>query len=157
MAGRWGLHANGLRYGTENGNPAIISPNGIAGNRLALQRGLEHTLQFLTQRNIKVTFVAQVPEIGWNVSSTLARVVWFGYEKKIGQSFEDYQLRQQPVNEILSILSTHYQFHIVNLSSVFCPKERCLIEQDGYSLYSDDNHLSMRGSEIVSALFKEEL
>lgn len=155
LAGRWGLHANGPRYGRESGKPAIISPQGMSGNRAALQQGLESTLQFLTQRDIKVIFITDVPEIGWGVPSALGRAAWFGHEAPTGPILAAYQVRQQPVNEILHALSANYPLRVVDVMPLFCPADRCRVEEGGMPLYRDDDHLSVQGARMASKLFMD--
>lgn len=152
LVGRWGLHANGSRYGREAGQPAVISPLGIGANPDALQQGLERTLAFLKQHNINVILIMSLPEVGWSVPSQLARAKWFGYPAPSGPTREAYWARQKPVMEIFARLKVNNDFHVLEVAPIFCPESRCLVEHRGVPLYRDDDHLSNHGAQFATQL-----
>jgi peptidoglycan/LPS O-acetylase OafA/YrhL len=156
LVARWAISAEGIRYGAEQGRPVIISPKGIRGNPEALKAGLERTLRFLADAGFQTVFVSQTPEIGWNVPSTLARETLFGRAgSRIVPTAEDYQKRQRTMNRIVSELSADYPFKVADVASLLCPSTHCLIEKDGYSLYKDDDHLSIYGAALLSDFFTD--
>jgi peptidoglycan/LPS O-acetylase OafA/YrhL len=154
LVARWAISAEGTRYGTEQGPPVVISPKGIQGNPETLKAGLERTLRFLTEEGFQAVFVNQVPEIGWNVPLTLAREMLFKRNTAHpAPTIEDYQKRQQTIINIVNELSQYYSFKVADVASVLCASLRCLIEKEGYSLYKDDDHLSIYGASLLSELF----
>jgi peptidoglycan/LPS O-acetylase OafA/YrhL len=156
LVARWAISAEGTRYGTEQGRPVVISPEGIKGNPRTLKDGLEKTLRFLTDRGIRAVFVNQVPEIGWNVPSTLARERLFGHNVSgAAPTLEDYRKRQFKMSRIVDELDPLYSFKVVDVASALCARTRCLMEKDGYSLYKDDDHLSIYGASFLSDLFSD--
>lgn len=151
LVARWAISAEGTRYGSEPGRPVVISPDGIEGNPKALKAGLERTLRFLNERGIQVIFVAQMPEIGWNVPSTLARDQLFGHQVSMTvPTYEAYRERQHNISRIINELSAQYPFKVFEVASVLCPSGPCLIEKDGRSLYKDDDHISIYGAELLA-------
>ncbi|EIC29694.1 MULTISPECIES: acyltransferase family protein [Methylomicrobium] len=156
LVARWAISAEGTRYGAEQGRPVIISPKGIQDNPEALKAGLERTLQFLTDEGFRTVFVSQVPEIGWNVPSTLARETLFGHRASHEvPTAGDYRERQRTMTRIINELSVHYPVEIADVASVLCASSQCLIERDGHSLYKDDDHLSVYGAATLSGLFND--
>jgi peptidoglycan/LPS O-acetylase OafA/YrhL len=152
LAGRWGLHANGPRYGRETGQPSVISPQGVEDNPDAFQQGLERTLAFLKQRNIDVAFIMAVPEVGWLVPSELARAKWFAHPAPAGPTLEAYSARQQPVKEILAKVKASHDFRVLEVAPIFCPEGQCFVEHGGVPLYRDDDHLSKQGAQFATQL-----
>lgn len=156
LVARWAISAEGTRYGAEQGRPVVISPEGIKGNPQALKDGLEKTLRFLSDHNVGAVIVNQVPEIGWNVPSTLARERLFGHAVSAAvPTIEEYQKRQHKMSRIIGELNPRYPFSLVDVASILCAQRHCLIEKDGYSLYKDDDHLSIYGASLLSNLFAD--
>jgi hypothetical protein len=155
LAGRWGLHANGHRYGRETGKPSVISSKGMDDNPDAFQQGLERTLAFLKQRDIDVVFMMSVPEVGWLVPSELARAKWFEHPAPLGSTLEAYLARQQPVKEILARVRANNDFRVLEVAPIFCPDGQCLVEHGSVSLYRDDDHLSKQGAQFATQLIAD--
>jgi peptidoglycan/LPS O-acetylase OafA/YrhL len=156
LVARWAISAEGMRYGSEQGRPVVISPEGIKDNPRVLKAGLERTLRFLTDHGFQTVFVNQVPEIGWNVPSTLARKLLFGHTlSNVIPTIEDYQKRQHNMIRIVNELNPLYSFKVADVASVLCATTHCLAEKDGYSLYKDDDHLSIYGASLLSDLFTD--
>ena len=150
LIARWGLSANGTRLEAEGGRPAIISPQGITGNPTAFRAGLERTLDFLTDRNLEVTFVTQAPGIGWDVPSTLVRASRFGRETLAVPTLDEHRRRQRVVDEALVNLSTRYSFDVLDVTSLFCGEGTCAIIRNGRPLYRDGHHLSAFGASTLA-------
>jgi len=151
LVARWAISAVGTRYGSEFGRPVMLSPDGVKANAAVLKEGLERTLQFLNERGINVIFVNQVPEIGWNVPSILARERLFSdAAARVGPTTQEYRERQGAVTRIVDTLSAKYQFSIFDVSRFLCPANTCLIKKDGHSLYKDDDHISIYGAALLS-------
>lgn len=156
LVARWAISAEGTRYGAEQGRPVVISPEGIKGNPRVLKAGLERTLSFLEGRGIEVVFVSQIPEIGWNVPSTLARERLFVHAVSMAvPTIEAYHKRQYNMTRIVNELSLKHPFKILDVTRGMCPESICLIEKDGRSLYRDDDHISVYGAALLSETIRE--
>jgi hypothetical protein len=153
LASRWALNSLGERYGDEGGLPAVISPAGVVGNSKAFYEGLERTLRYLNDRMLETVFITQVPEIGWNVPSVLARAQRFGQKAPPQPSLRAYQDRQRIVISSLATLSDHYRFRIVEVSDTLCHNGTCSVQEDGTPLYRDEHHLNKYGLKILSQVF----
>jgi len=150
LAARWALNAEGTRYGSEDGAPAALSPEGIRGNPRVFREGLERTLRFLNESGKEVVVLTQVPEIGWPVPSVLARARVFHWTAPSGPSLAQYHRRQQVVDAVLRDLSARYDFRIADCSRSFCSSSGCIVVKQGWPLYRDEHHLSVAGSLLAA-------
>jgi hypothetical protein len=151
LVSRWALNSLGTRYGREAGAPAIISMEGLRGNPRAFREGFERTLRFLEQGDHNIVVVSQVPEIGWEVPSVLARARLFRRDPPASPSLAEYRERQRVVTTTLEELSGRHRFRILDMGDIFCGSGVCAVERDGLPLYSDEHHLSVNGAQWLSA------
>jgi hypothetical protein len=135
LVGRWALHSQGTRYGHERGGPAGLELDGVTGPA-AFRLGLLRTVAELV--------VTQIPEIGWEVPSVLARAQWFGRAAPPGPMLAAYRTRQQAVTEALAALAG--RAIVVDVGAALCRDNRCAVAEDGQALYADTHHLSAAGA-----------
>jgi peptidoglycan/LPS O-acetylase OafA/YrhL len=121
----------------------------------AFRRGFRQTIDILRTAGIDVVVVGPVPQIGWNVPSTLATMTWRKKPLPDGPSLDDFMKSQRKIMPLLKELERDH----VN---VMYPHERlcavtCLIHLNGEVLYSDDEHLSTRGADLLRPMFISQL
>ena len=150
LAARWAINANGTRYGVEEGEAILLSPRGIDENPAVFRAGLDRTLAFLAGRGIEASFLTQVPEIGWNVPSTLARASRFEREVPPAPTIAEYRARQRMVDEALEDVASRYPLHVVDVSDFFCGERTCEVIRAGRALYRDGHHLSLWGASTLA-------
>jgi hypothetical protein len=150
LVGRWALNSLGSRYGHEVGPPAVISPAGVRDNPRAFCEAVERTFSYLNEHGRQIVFVAQAPEIGWDVPSVLARAQWFGRTLPAAPSLSAYQERQRVVTDCLDNLSRTYKIRLITVSDVLCASGTCSVEQNGMPLYRDNDHLSAAGALLLA-------
>jgi len=153
LAGEWALYAEGSRFGQATRAPVLISRDGVDGNSRAFYDGMARTVRFLSERNLKVVFVTQAPEIGWDVPSVLARSQAYDRPPPAPPSLDDYRTRQKKVTDIVAEISQRHPVRVVDIARILCPGKSCLTVQDGQWLYIDSSHLSTRGAEYVARAF----
>ena len=66
----------------------------------------------------------------------------------------EYFNRNRKIFAILNELKEKYQFQIIDPWKILCTNKICRVTVDGVPLYSDDDHLSLFGSELVSVIFE---
>lgn len=153
LASRWAINAVGTRFGEEPGLPKVISAEGLSGNAQAFSDGLERTLVFLRSRKVRVVILTQVPEVGWEVPSVLARVRAFSRPSPDAPSLAAYRDRQRLVTKTFRGLAQRFDFRVVDLEPRMCPGTSCRVQDDrGEPLYRDDDHLSAAGNRYLGAL-----
>jgi hypothetical protein len=71
--------------------------------------------------------------------------------------FEDFAARQARAFGVLQRAARDYSASIVYPHEALCDSAVCRIAHDGYPLYSDGNHLSVRGAEYLTPMFERVL
>jgi peptidoglycan/LPS O-acetylase OafA/YrhL len=116
-----------------------------------LSRQLNQTIRRLQDGGIEVVIVGPVPYIGWNVPSVLAASAWRGMAPPDGPRFADFVAHQ---HDVLAILRDAEQ----DGATIIYPHERlcqltCIVRLDGQVLYSDDEHLTTAGANLLQPMF----
>ncbi|HEX3944879.1 MAG TPA: acyltransferase family protein [Rhizomicrobium sp.] len=162
LAGRWARDAEGTLFGEEHGGTVFLSDDltrgrAIQQNRFVFAGGLERLVGTLSAQHKKVVIVASVPEIGWAVPETIARVVLFHLDRDIRPTREEYHTRQAFVSKVLDRLHTRYGVQIIYPNSILCRQGHCDVQQKGIPLYRDADHLTGRGARLLEPLFNKVL
>ena len=165
MIGRYALYVEGLTDDlgpAERGgstSAAYITDvdrnvSGLEGRRHLFQAQLEKTVETLLNAGKRVVLVYPVPEVGYDVPPTLARMA---LERRPLDSFTTplsaYQYRQRFIVEALDGLGQSRQLVRVYPSKSLCDGARCIVYANGEPLYRDDSHLSLAGADFVAPLF----
>jgi len=159
LVSRWALYATGTRYKQESGGSVILqavnSPNSDADNFDLFRLGLKATVAELQLLGKRVIVLAQIPEIGYNVPSSLyvANVSGRDIEGIIAPRLEEFNQRTQLVNAVLEELREDFGMHILWPSEMLCDDQVCHLLERGQPLYRDDNHLSAIGSVWLAEIF----
>jgi hypothetical protein len=159
IASRWTLTADGRRYGSEGGNAAFVRDAqsravSIAENRAVFRRGLERTLSALRDAGRRVAVVGPIPEVGFDVPTTLARNRWFDRASRIEPTRTEFLERQRVVIDTLIDLQRQFGFELIEPHDVLCDALQCRIASANRVFYSDDNHLSITGAHLLRPLFE---
>lgn len=127
---------------------------GLSENAAVFRRGLERTLAALNEAGKRIVVVGPVPEIGFDVPTTLARNLWFkrGFEIEPGR--EAFFARQRFVLDTLQDLQRQAAFVLLQPYQLLCDTARCRIGSNDRPLYVDDNHLSITGAASLRPLFE---
>jgi len=160
LAGRWALLAEGTRYGHESGEPVYLSDpdssgRSVAENRRVFARALSSSVAAIRAQGKRVWLVAAVPEVGWNVPSTLARAHRFGRTPPAAPTAAEYATRQAYVLSVLAELDALPGVTVLRPDEVLCRSARCEVTHDGLPLYFDSHHLTLRGGAALEPLFAE--
>lgn len=159
LVSRWTLTADGRRYLNESGADTFVRDTqsqevGLSENAAVFRRGLERTLAALNEAGKRIVVVGPVPEIGFDVPTTLARNLWFkrGFEIEPGR--EAFFARQRFVLDTLQDLQRQAAFVLLQPYQLLCDTARCRIGSNDRPLYVDDNHLSITGAASLRPLFE---
>ncbi|WP_172593049.1 acyltransferase family protein [Altererythrobacter sp. B11] len=170
LAARWSLYLKGRALGlgpaeTNAGLPRLRWSDGrpvdasTPAATAAMARDLGRLVAQLLAAGKTVVIVYPVPEVGYDVPFTLARLeqrgeVLDGFVRPLGL----YLGRQREAFQMLDALGTHPGLRRVYPQVAICPdNDRCLTNLAGRSLYSDSNHLSPVGARMLSPLIAEAL
>ena len=168
VVGRWAsaLHGHNTDFGTfERGRTDTPTIGGrIDGKSVSFDEvtdlfsvGINETIDRLTNAGKRVVIVYPVPEVGYHVPRTLARIMNRGDDiTQFTRPAEYYFRRQQHVLRALDSLSN------TKVSRVF-PHElliegdEAIVQENGIPLYRDDDHLSLAGASKLVPLFESSL
>jgi peptidoglycan/LPS O-acetylase OafA/YrhL len=151
LAARWALYAEGSRYGFfEPGLPLSVEERRMSGAP-ALEAALDQTLSALSALHEHVIVVGPIPEIRYDVPSTLARQAFFHRTFPLGPSRSEFLDRQALVLPMLERLRQKYGFQLIRPDEVLCGRT-CAVTGDGKPLYYDSHHLSTYGAHFLGAV-----
>jgi hypothetical protein len=151
LVGAWVQYAGDYNKVLQPHGEEATADDGAA----AFRQGFRQTIAILRAAGIDVVVVGPVPQIGWNVPSRLATLAWRKKPLPDGPSLDDFMKSQRKIMPFLTELERDH----VN---IMYPHERlcaatCLIPLNGEALYSDDEHLSTRGADLLRPMFASQL
>ncbi|MEQ1716642.1 MAG: SGNH hydrolase domain-containing protein, partial [Hyphomicrobium sp.] len=123
--------------------------------RLSLYaNGLQHATTRLTKLGKRVILVYPIPEVGFHVPNTLARLAMYGADpQKFTRPFLSYQERHKPIFAALDSIDAPHGLLRVYPHAVLCNNLTCRVSANGDALYFDDDHLSQEGARYISSIF----
>jgi peptidoglycan/LPS O-acetylase OafA/YrhL len=157
LASRWTFYVEDLAYKQE-GEPDDAPAGRLSEtpNVTLVRLGLERMVQTLMDMKRKVVIVSSIPEIGYDVPSAnyIATRTGRDLNQVIAPSLDMYLNRNRNTFAIFNELGGKYEIQIVDPWKVLCVENKCRVTVGGHLLYSDDDHLSLFGSELVSGIFE---
>jgi peptidoglycan/LPS O-acetylase OafA/YrhL len=138
--GSWDLYFKGEKPGSSD-NDTVFS---IA---------LSQTLDALLAAGKKVTYLHDVPELGFDIrrcSSFRPLSLTSQDTKYCGVSREVFEARTESFKRMVNnLFAQRPEIKVIDLSDALCDKDRCYGSKDGVLFYIDDDHLSLRGATYV--------
>jgi hypothetical protein len=165
FASRGPLYTTGKGFGNIDGDKYgswslsfedVYSSN--KSNSDVFEKGLSDTLTAFRLAGKKVTFIYDVPELGFDVRSCVNnRPFSFGAKDKLAVrnlcavNREDYLARNHDFRILVDhVLDGFPDVARVDLAEVLCDNKYCYGGKNGVLYYTDDDHLSRRGAEFVA-------
>jgi peptidoglycan/LPS O-acetylase OafA/YrhL len=138
--GSWVLHVAG-------------EEKGLRGNEEVFALGLTKTLDGLLAAGKKVTFLHDVPELGFDIRSCFSFRPMTITNKVVSPcavSKKDFEARTEAYRTMVNkILSERPEIKVIDLSEALCDNKWCWGAKDDSLFYIDDDHLSHRGADYV--------
>ena len=161
LAGHWSAYIENPAYRQQKNSGSTLashtseSPDNLSREK-SIKLELEQMIQTLLAMNRKVVIVSSIPEIGYDVPSAnfIATRTGRDVNEIIAPSLNEYFNRNRKIFAILNELKEKYQFQIIDPWKILCTNKICRVTVDGVPLYSDDDHLSFFGSELISPIFE---
>ena len=158
LVGRW-TYYTGQGYSNREFQP-ITNDNKLFSNiknsREAFLRGLQDTIKAYNDINVDLIFVHQVPmqiydpEFAYLNSYNftkqnvdLNKLEMFSVDRNKSKDLQKF------VRDDIKNLKNEYSFKVIDLFDLFCNKKKCLMGSKNFSYYSDDDHLSIKGAELL--------
>ena len=151
LAGAWAQYVEG--------DYKVLRPNNkpdAGGDKIApFQRAMKQTMDRLRTAGIDVVIVGPVPYIGWNVPTVLAAKEWRKQAMPEGPSLADFMSSQRKIMPILRDLE-HDGVYVVYPHKLLC-ESTCLVQLNGQILYSDTEHLTTQGADLLRPMLAQQL
>ncbi len=147
LASRWGLYVSGQSLSDPGGEPLLIRDAqsqvlSVAENERVFGRALERSLDALAAQGRHVTVLAQVPESGYRLPETAARLALSGSDKDLRSRLSDHRVQQAGVSRILQDWFASGRLLVADPATALCAGEYCTAFADGVPVYRDSNHLT---------------
>jgi len=138
--GSWVLHFDG-------------EGKGVRSNEEVFALGLTKTLDALLAAGKKVTFLHDVPELGFDIRSCFAfrpLTITSKVVSPCAVSRKEFEARTEAYRAMVNkILLQRPEIKVIDLSAALCDEKWCWGARDDTLFYIDDDHLSHRGADYV--------
>lgn len=152
LSARWALLASGERGVGERGTRPEIAFSSSLGAQISdnwaeiFSVALEQTLKTLTERDLHVVLVGNIPEIGWNVPDALNRESRWGIPVPPPPKRNAVLRRTEPSDSLLKqFAANNGNVDYIGTSELVCP-EQCRTHRGNLPFYSDSHHFTHAGS-----------
>ncbi|MDH4742981.1 acyltransferase [Sphingomonas sp. CBMAI 2297] len=152
LAARWAYDLE--RTGFDNGEGGVEASWEVAtlpAARSHILEGYSVAVRRLLKGGKRVILIYPVPEAGWNVPITLARMRMLGVKRADGltTSRAGFLRRQAPIFEAFDALGDVPGLIRVRPDRALCGVDRCTLTRAGAPLYFDDDHLTPEGASML--------
>lgn len=161
LVGRWEVYSGKPTLGNDAGSEMTLD-DGITKNVIehdnlkVFEESLVRTIGSLERAGKNVYFVMDVPEVPYDVPSEMGKIEYFKHVFPALTSFvtsalpySHYQERNELVFQVLEKVKSKTNVKVVDIQDILCKDGECRLTEGGKSLYADDDHLSVFGSEYV--------
>jgi peptidoglycan/LPS O-acetylase OafA/YrhL len=134
---------------------------GLRTNSDVYEIALNKTLSALLKAGKKVTYLYDVPELGFNIKScahTRPISITSKIRSPCSLKKEDFIERNKDFRLMTERVFKKYRdVRVIDLAEALCDENSCYGGKDGVLFYTDDDHLSHRGAKFVTEKIKEKL
>lgn len=158
LISRWAINATGERYKNEKGASIFTRDSETVSlsydeNRRVFKRALERTFAQLASWRRSIILVTEVPETGWHIPDTAARIMLLGHDIELRPSAAEYAARQAFVTSVIEENRDRYGLTLVRPQDRMCGSDYCAIFDGDTPLYKDDDHITGTYALKLSSLF----
>lgn len=122
-----------------------------------MYNGYVETLCALSENN-PVYMLKPIPELKLNVPNLMGRSLLIsGEEKRVSVSLAEYKERNQVAMHLLNEVANKCNITLLDPIPYLCDGERCYGDHNGLPIFYDDDHLNLRGSDLLKPLFEKVL
>ncbi len=130
-----------------------MSAQEIEESQRAFTTSLSKTIQSLRSLDVKIWLVHDIPSYKFNVCKKLAFNAMFGISIEGSQlNVGEYYSRTAFERELFESLKDE-QIKVIDPSPLLVVNDKYDLQRDGKPLYTDNNHLSLKGSAIFTEFF----
>ncbi|HSC19938.1 MAG TPA: acyltransferase family protein, partial [Rhizomicrobium sp.] len=157
LIAHWAKSAESIAYKHDDAGDVFLTDaqalvGSRASNHAVFARGLERLVAMLTRAGKRVTIIASIPEIGWPVPETLARLRLAHSTRDIRPTLAEFEARQHFVFRVFDRLKKPYGVRVVYPHQILCAGGRCRVTENGAPIYVDAHHLTYRGAALLKPI-----
>jgi hypothetical protein len=168
IVGRWSVYIQGqlnadpgraITQVLMGSNPLLMNASGGATTPVERARlfeaALRTTCERLRAKGKRVYVNDPIPEVGWDVPMTLARLTWFHPTQAVsGPTIAEYQARNQLTLEVIQRLAREGLLTELSPQRWLCRGQGCLLREGTDVFYADGDHVSRAGSARIAPAFQ---
>jgi len=169
FGGRFPLYLSNYRFDNQEGGiegKKWLSKYISTGKYETIQNSFKAEVLKLSQKN-KIILIYPIPEVGWDVPKKVY-LQWINRKnqvsgnftlKNINTSYQVYQNRTKSSFELLDTIQSDNVYRVYP-HTLFCDtliEDRCVTHDDKNIFYRDDDHPSLKGSEMINDLVIKEI
>jgi len=148
LVARWTYYTDGGYDGNDFSYIALESKNKKNKDisRNAFKVGLKETVDAYKNLGVKITVISQVPQ-----QKHKALDLYFESLRR-GDSVSNISLKRNDHDQLQKFVNSLFEkeeINFLNFTDIFCNSEVCAVGDKIKSLYYDDDHLSLSGSELI--------
>ena len=117
-------------------------------NSVSKRKSLVKMLRTLAEANKDVVLVLQAPMPSKHINSYIRKEVFDVKSSVKGRTKEDWFNMYSAKNDLLKELPQAVK--VYDPSDIFCDLRDCYVVKEGVALFFDDDHMSVRGGELVA-------
>lgn len=155
LAGRFTLRIENISFDNQEGGVELLDPS-YAGRSNSQKeiviKAIEDGIRDLREAGKKIVLVYPVPEVGWNVPATLQKMTMRQIRDGLTTSYDVYMQRNRRVFELFDKEPNDGSIVRVRPDLVLCNTfvlARCATNNGTDVFYHDDDHLSIKGADLV--------
>ncbi|MBF0447957.1 MAG: acyltransferase [Magnetococcales bacterium] len=141
------------------GEPAFITDlsgemRSVQERRQLFKDGLNRSVVQLRRSGKKVVLVYPIPETGFHIPNTLAKLVLRGEDPAgFSRPTADFLERNRFILSLLDSFGQADDIRRIRPHEKLCDDKRCLVYANKTPLYKDGDHLSLAGASYIEPLF----
>ena len=166
FASRGPIYLTGKGFGPAESNVSIPPISANSGSSIAAKetpaqvfaQGIENSALRLQSARKTVAYFLQVPELGIPARDCLGRPLSIMRRNTCEVGYEEYSRRMMEYRSLIDqVKKRNHALDIIDPEPILCTVENCSGIRDNVLLYADDDHLSVKGSELVAPLIVKAL
>lgn len=162
-AGRLPMYLSGTGFNNGEGGTEIVQsyktiPVSLSTNNIseieAITHSLKSTIDQLITHGHRIVLIYPVPEVGWIVPQTVAKLVSRHKFKRLADARlttnqSAFNQRTKLAYQVLNNLGASQDLIRVFPESIFCNKTKCFTHDNKNLFYVDSHHLSKAGNQLI--------
>lgn len=145
------------------GAPGVSGPRFHVGQRVPTDHDAAHRQAAIEglvdtacafQQHRQVYLLSPIPEMGRDVPRTVGRSMLVGHPVDVSVPLAEHLERTREVRQAQALAVQRCGVKLLDATALLCPGGICRGMRDGVPVYYDDDHLSERGAEVLTPLFR---